>query len=198
MKKLKKLSKNKKPAVIFLYGPVAVGKLTVAKVLSKKLGYKLTHNHQVNDFVEEMFGRGSYTSNSMKEYMRFGVLEHTVMANTNFVTTHCYRHNYVSQTGLTDPQYVRALQKRLVKLGAKFYPIHLKATDKELLRRVNMESRKKFRKLVSKKIMKEYLKVLDFKTLPGLRNNFVVDNTKLSPNKVADVIIKHFKIKLSQ
>ena len=28
-----------------------------------------------------------------------------------------------------------------------------------------------------------------------LKNNFIIDNTKLSPNKVANMIIKHFKLK---
>ena len=195
MKKLKKSSKNKKPAAIFIYGPVAVGKFTVAKILCKKFGFKLAHNHHINDFVEEIFGRGSHTSHSMKEFMRYGVLEHMVKAKINFVTTHCYRHNFVSKTGLTDPIYVKTLEKKLTKLGAKFYPVHLNASDEELLRRVNMSSRKVFRKLTSKKIMREYLKNLDFKTLPGLKNNLVIDNTNLSPKKVSDIIIKHFKIK---
>ena len=70
MKKLKKSSKNKKPIIIFIYGPVAVGKLTVAEVLSKKLGYKLAHNHALNDFVQEVFDRHSYASDYMKDNLR--------------------------------------------------------------------------------------------------------------------------------
>lgn len=38
MKKLEKSSKSKNSVVIFIYGPIAVGKLTVANVLSKSLG----------------------------------------------------------------------------------------------------------------------------------------------------------------
>jgi|GEM_PF-3574071 len=40
----------KKPIVIVLYGPMAVGKLTVAQKLSKKLKMKLSHNHLLNNF----------------------------------------------------------------------------------------------------------------------------------------------------
>jgi deoxyadenosine/deoxycytidine kinase len=67
MKKLKKSLKNKKPTVVFIYGPIAVGKFTVAKMLSKKLGYKLSHNHHINDFIKEVFGGSNYLSDRMKD-----------------------------------------------------------------------------------------------------------------------------------
>jgi RNase adaptor protein for sRNA GlmZ degradation len=111
------------------------------------------------------------------------------------VATHAYSHNFISKTGLSDPEYVETLEKKLTKLGVKFCPVHLKATNQELLRRVNMVSRKEFHKLKNKKIMNKYLKILDFQTSPRLKNNLVIDNTKLLPNKVSDMIIKHFKLK---
>ena len=114
MPKLKK-SLNKKPTVVFIYGPIAVGKLTVAKILSKKLGYRLEHNHNVNDFVNGIFERDSYVSSAMKDQLRYIVLENMVKANMNFVTTHCYAHNFVSSAGLSDPKYVQTLEKKLNK-----------------------------------------------------------------------------------
>ena len=194
MKKLEKSSKNKNPIVIFIYGPIAVGKLTVAEVLSKKLGYKLAHNHALNDFVQEIFDRNSYASHYMKDNLRPYLLEHAVKFKVNLVTTHCYSHNFVSQTGLSDPKYVEALEKTLTKLGAKFYAVHLKASNQELLNRVSMNSRKAFKKLTDKKIMEKLLLENDYQTSPNLKNNFVIDNTNLSPAKVSDMIIKHFEI----
>ena len=194
MKKLKKSSKNKKPVVIFIYGQIAVGKLTVAKILSKKLGYKLTHNHSLNDFVDEVFTRGMNAHNSIIEKIRYDLLENAVKAKINFVTTHCYAHNFVSTTGLSDSKYVETLEKKLTKLGAGFYPIQLKATDEELLRRVNADSRKAFKKLKDKKIMRELTLQHDWQTSPKLKNNLIIDNTNLSPKKVAQMIIKHFKL----
>lgn len=196
MRELKR-SSNKKPTVIFIYGPIAVGKLTVATILSKKLGYKLAHNHALNDFVQEVFDRHSYASDYMKDKLRPYLLENAVKFKVNLVTTHCYSHNFVSKTGLSDPKYVETLEKRLTKIGARFFPVHLKADNEELLRRVNTSSRKRFKKLVSKKIMRELLvkSYKDYKTSPKLRNNFVIDNTNISPKKVSDMIIKHFKLK---
>ena len=52
--------------VVFLYGPPAVGKLTIAQELQKKLGYKLLHNHllisvfdNIFDFHDPEIGRAS-------------------------------------------------------------------------------------------------------------------------------------------
>jgi deoxyadenosine/deoxycytidine kinase len=194
MKKLKK-SSNKKSTVVFIYGPIAVGKLTVATVLSKKLGYKMTHNHALNDLVDELFTYKTPASNLMKERLRYDLLENAVKSKINFVTTHCYDHNFVSTTGLSDIEYVKTLEKKLTKLGAKFLPVHLKASNTELLRRVSMNSRKKFKKLKDKKIMSEYVLKRDWKNSPKLKNNLIIDNTCLSSKKVSDMIIKHFKLK---
>ena len=194
MKKLKRLSKNKKPIVVFIYGPIAVGKLTVAKILSKKLGYKLAHNHHIHDFVAEVFERDSYGSHAMKDQLRYILMENMVKSGMNFIATHAYSHDFVSKAGLSDPMYVKTLAKRLTNIGAKFYPVYLKADSNELLRRVKMGSRKEFKKLTDTKIMKKWILDNDFKSSPKLKNNLIIDNTNLSPQKVSDLIIKHFKI----
>lgn len=41
--------------MIFIYGPPAVGKLTVAEELAKITGYKLFHNHLTQDLAREIY-----------------------------------------------------------------------------------------------------------------------------------------------
>lgn len=195
MKKLKKLLKNKKPVVIFIYGPVAVGKLTVAKILSKRLKYKLAHNHHTNDFVDKVFTRRTFARDDIVERLRSDLLKSAVKAKINLVTTHCYAHNFISTTGLSDPKYLKTLEKKLTKLGANFYAVHLRASPKELLRRLSLDSRKEFKKLRDKKRMHELLSICDWNTSPKLKNNLVIDNTNISAKKVSNIIIKHFKLK---
>jgi len=45
--------------LIFIYGPPAVGKLTVAQELAKITGYKIFHNHLTIDLLEPIFERGT-------------------------------------------------------------------------------------------------------------------------------------------
>src|SRR3989344_796580 len=92
--------------------------------------------------------------------------------------------------GHTDPKYVEDLEKKLTRLGAVFYPIQLKASPKELLRRVGMKSRKEFKKLTDRKIMRALILKHNWRSSPKLKNNFI------SPQKVASMIIKHFKLKV--
>ncbi|HIJ11483.1 TPA: hypothetical protein HA278_05490, partial [Candidatus Woesearchaeota archaeon] len=44
---------------VLIYGPMAVGKLTVAKELVKLTGYKLFHNHLTVDLVGSIFEWGT-------------------------------------------------------------------------------------------------------------------------------------------
>jgi len=194
MQKSKKLSKSKKSVIVFIYGPIAVGKLTVAKILSKKLGYKLSHNHALNDLIDEIFEYGTPASGIMKEALRPQLLEGMARAGINTVVTHTYSHDYVSPTGLADPKYMKILEGKVTKAGAIFCPVHLKAEHEELMRRVGMISRKEFKKLTNKKIMRQHLVKKDWQTSPKLKNNLIIDNTQLSPARVAEIIIRHFKL----
>ena len=45
--------------LILLYGPPAVGKLTIAKELARLTGFKLFHAHLTSDVVEAIFPRGT-------------------------------------------------------------------------------------------------------------------------------------------
>lgn len=45
--------------IVFIYGPVAVGKLTVAREVEKLAGLPLFHNHLVVDAVGAVFPFGS-------------------------------------------------------------------------------------------------------------------------------------------
>src|SRR3989344_4569884 len=191
--RISKKSSSKKPIVIFIYGPMAVGKLTVSKILHKRLGFRLTHNHAINDVVQDLFKHGSSESGNAKLHFRNYLMEEAVKAKISYITTYCYNHDFVYPNGLKEEDFVQNLKKKLEKLGAKFLPIHLKASPEELLKRVSASSRRAFRKLKSKKIMREHLRDLDFSTSPKLKNNLIIDNSNISPSKVADMIIKHFK-----
>jgi len=58
-----------------------------------------------------------------------------------------------------------------------------------------MDSRNEFKKLTDEKIMREIISKKDWQTSPKLKNQLVIDNTKLSSQKVSGMIIKYFKLK---
>jgi len=187
------VSRDHKCTVVVIYGTIAVGKLTVGKLLAKKLGYKLTHNHLINDLVLSVFDRGTIEAGACVEKYRFEFYETAVKAHQNLVITHCYSHEYVSTTGLSDPEYLRTLERKLTKAGARVFFIHLQADKKQLFQRVRAKSRKAFGKLTSVTILKRLLKTLDLNTSAPVKNNLVINNTDLSPGRVVRIIEEYIR-----
>lgn len=53
--------------LIFLYGPPAAGKLTIARALAVITGFAVFHNHLVVDAVESIFPFGSERFTRLRE-----------------------------------------------------------------------------------------------------------------------------------
>ena len=185
---------DQKPNVVILYGPMGVGKLTVAKALSKITGFKVTHNHLINDLVWSVFERRTLEAEKMSEKIRYDFYQTAIKHGKSIIITHAFSHNWVSQTGLSDPDYLKTLGKKLEKSGAKVLFVHLQADTKELMVRVKQESRKEFGKLTKPSILKELSKTRDWETTLELKNNIVINNTNLPAAKVAKMI-QNFLIK---
>ena len=177
-----------KPKVIIIYGAMGVGKLTVAKLLSEKTGYKLSHNHLVNDLLYSLFERNTLEINELAESIRYMVYEKAIQTGKSFILTHTYSHDYVSLTGQTDPEYLRNLQKRITSKGGEAYFIHLQADDKTLLERIAQEDRKKFKKLTDTKIMQELIDTKDFKSSAKVENQLILDSSKLTSQETVEKV----------
>ncbi len=194
MKKLKK-SLNKKPVFVFIYGPIAVGKFTIAKELAKKTGFKNFHNHLIIDLCLGLFGKDDERRSIFRENIYFKMIETLIKLKVSVVITHAFASNFTFNTGMTDPEYVKKTQDIVIKNGGIFYGVQLVCDDKELLRRVKNESRKEFSKLKNVKIAKDLLDKYDHITPAPIKNNLVINNTNLTPKKVADIIIKNCNLK---
>lgn len=195
MQKLKKLQNNKLTFnVVIIYGTVAVGKFTVASELQKLINYKFFHNHQVHDIARDLFDRDTFHLAHLFESMNSLIIKEISEAKINVITTHAYSSESVSKTGLSDPDYMKKIESIIEERAGQACFVHLTADVKEILKRVSGESRINSRKLKSKKILKEVLQKYDWKTVAPVKNNLQIDNTNLSPKKVAQIIIEHFKL----
>src|SRR5260221_674129 len=73
--------------LIFLYGPPAVGKLTIAKLLEQKIGYKLLHNHLIVNPIAEIFPFENQTNRLLVREFRLRIFEEAVKNNINLIAT---------------------------------------------------------------------------------------------------------------
>lgn len=193
MPKLKPSSKNNKPKVIFIYGPIAAGKLTVAREVEKLTGIQLVHNHAIIDFTKEIFPEHeSKPRHALAEKMHFETFKTLLQEGTSFIFTLAYAKSYVSRTGLSDPALVKKLAAIVEKNGGVFCPVQLLPEKKEVLKRVTAASRKEFGKLRDLKIMKMLTDREGMFDHGPFKNNFVIDNTSIPAKKAAQMIVEKF------
>lgn len=179
----------KKGNVVILYGPMAAGKLTVAKLLSNKLGYKLSHNHLINDLAWSIHERDTVEGNRFIEELRLRFFEEVAKSGIDVVTTHAYAHDFVSMTGLSDPEYMKELEAIFEQYGTNAYFIQLKASKQKLLERIDHPSRSEFKKLTDKKVMENMLSNKDFETPAPVKGNITIDNSDLTPEETVSEIL---------
>ncbi|MFA6585554.1 MAG: hypothetical protein WCS86_00105 [Candidatus Paceibacterota bacterium] len=197
---LKKLSKNRKPKfkVVMFYGPVAVGKYTVANEFAKQTKYNFFHNHSVYDLVRGLFERDSFSLAYLYETIFFALFKEIAKAKMNVVVTHAYSSGYISKTGLSDLEYMKKTESIIESAGGIIYFVHLTAEPNVLLKRVTGNSRKKFRKLKDPKIMKKVLKEKRWENYltdsAPVRNNIEINNSNLTPKQVVKKLIEEIGI----
>jgi hypothetical protein len=192
-----KKSQNEKPKFILIYGPIGVGKLTVAGELKKLVSdSSLIHNHMILNLVEELFPRGHKTSYRADLYMKFFniIIQEAAEKKKNIIMTHPYSYSFTYKNGISDTDFIKNLIETFTRKGGLSYPVHLFCNIDENIKRASSKERKVHNKLINKIILREILNREDCITSPDLKNNFKIDVTKINAKKVALIIKDHFKL----
>jgi len=174
--------------LVFLYGPPAVGKLTVARELAKLTGYKLLHNHLAGDLVGSIF---DFNSKPFKNYsikIRLDLLEAAAKENILGII---FTFMYSNPEG---DKFVKDIIKKVKKYNGDVYFVQLFCDENELKKRVGTESRKEYNKVREIKILKKRLNEWNLYHPIPFVENLKIDNTKLTPKKVAQKIKDYYKL----
>lgn len=172
--------------LIFIYGPPAAGKLTVAKELAKVTGYTLFHNHLTRDLVQELYPNDLSEKYELVGTLRLSIFDFLAKHGTNAIFTYVY-------DGPDDDQFVRDVIGRVEGHKGKVLFVELRPVDDVLLSRVDSESRREFRKLTDKNLLAKSLKRLTYSSVP-YENILRIDNSSIEPDEVASVIANHFSL----
>lgn len=174
--------------LIYIYGPPAAGKLTVAKELAKITNYKILHNHLTIDLIEPIFEFGTKPFLKLSSKFRLDLLKAAAKEDVSgIITTVCYAHK-------VNDSSIRRLIKALSPLGVNICFVHLACDMTELEQRVIEPSRNNFGKLTSVKKLRHVLSEWELtKPIPFV-NNLFIDSTNLSAKSTALKIKKHFKL----
>ena len=186
------------PKFVLIVGPQAVGKMTVGQELAKRAGYKLFYNHMTIEMVRLIFDYDKKAYKRMNNKIREIVIKEFSKSNEKgIIFTGCF------DFGNNVDKEMKEVNK-WTKDYDDYYVVELETTLEERLKRNKTENRLKHKE--SKRDLEwsenDLLKSMEkhqMNSNPGqgekLFKNFMkIDNTNLSPEEVADMIIKKFSL----
>ena len=174
--------------LVFIYGPPASGKLTVAKELAKITGYKIFHNHSTIDLVSSVMEFGTDDFWKTNHRIRLQVFEASAKTKINgLIFTFCYAYP-------KDNKFIRDAIKTVRKNGGNALFVHLYCDKQELMKRAKETSRKKFKKIKTRKGIRDITKDHDFYTPIPFAKSLRIDNTGISAMKAARIIADYYKL----
>lgn len=172
--------------LIFLSGPPASGKLTVAEKLSERTGIPLFHNHLSRDLVRDIYGDKLRDNYELVDRIRSDVLDYCSKNNTDLIFTYVYE-------GSDDDANVRNFMKTIENNKGEVLFVELSASRADLISRVDNESRKKFKKLIDPAIMEKITVDPSIYSIPFV-DSLKINTSELTPDQSAKTIVDEFRL----
>jgi hypothetical protein len=168
---------------VFIYGPVASGKLTVATALHALSGLPVFHNHYAVDAALSLFEFGSPGFVRLREDIWLSAFREAVQAGRSFIFT-------FNPEASVPPSFIERAVEVIESGGGRVLFIELTCSDPVVESRIESTSRTAFRKLTS---LAQYRQLRDggafsFSSLPAPAITIATD--RLSPEEAAGRILK--------
>lgn len=128
--------------LLFLHGPPAVGKLTVAREVAARTGWRLFHNHLAVDLVLSVYDFGTPGFVALREEIWLAVFRRALADGLPGLIFTFSPENSVPQRFIDD------LFAEIVAKGGDVIAVEMTASEAELERRMGDASRRERRKLV--------------------------------------------------
>ena len=172
--------------LVMLYGPPAVGKLTVAQALAARTGFRVLHNHLLVDLSHALFGYGTLTSRALTHRLRATCLEAArEAALPGLILTYVYARDR--------DDYILGLCEQAELAGDDVCLVRLTCGVETLEARVADPSRTAFNKLTSVTGLRGKLAELSepFGAVAG-RESLGLRTDEMTPDELAEKIEEHF------
>ena len=181
---------------VLLFGPPAVGKMTVGQHLAGRTGLKLHHNHMSIELAKQFFDWSDDAFKRLVELFRFEIFKEVANSDLpGMIFTFVWAIGPERETA-----YVNRIVNVFAEKGAEIFYVELEADLDERLRRNQTENRL-FHKATkrdiaqSEKMLLKHESEYRFNHHDGefTRPNYLkINNTNLEPGAVAQMIQEHF------
>jgi len=184
--------------LIVIFGPQAVGKMTVGQQLEKITGLKLFHNHMTIELVAHFFSYGNEAGQRLVDLFRKEIFEEVAKSDLEgLIFTYMWNFNEKA-----DWNYLDELCTIFELKGASIYFVELEADVNERIKRNKSPNRLRHKptKRNIEKSKKDLIDSMDNYRLNSKegeikRDNYIrIDNTKLNPEDTAKMIKKKFNL----
>lgn len=172
--------------LVFIYGPPASGKLTIAKELSKLTGFKLFHNHVSIQFIESLFDFGTKPFSRLTDKYRTEMIEEAAKEGVDTIFTFVYGKS------IDDP-LVRRIIRKVNAHDGKVCLVRLQCNRKELERRVGSKACESLGKIATKRLLTNVFERFDLESEVPFQPSLTIDTDTLSPRRAARIIMQHYR-----
>lgn len=181
--------------LIVVCGPQAVGKMTVAESIRDKLKYNLMMNHDSIEVSDKVFGFATPAQKEFNRFFREKAFEIAIKYDVDLIFTYVCAFEMQSEK-----DYLTALANQFISSGGNFYFVELSADISVRLLR-NETPHRMERKPSKKDIIwskanllrdAEHHRLNSEMNEVWFKNHIKIDNSSLSPDEVADIVIEKF------
>ena len=173
--------------LVFIHGPAAAGKLTVAHELSRMTGIRLFHNHLTVDAVSAVFDFGSEPFVLLREQIWLSIFREAAQCNVSLIFTFAPERTVRAS-------FIQDTLDAVESAGGKVLFVKLTCPIEELERRIVSASRTGFGKLRSLELFRELNRsgAFEYPTLPD--SGLSIDTSQTSPTEAAARICAFFSL----
>lgn len=148
--------------VVFMHGPPAAGKYTIAKQLSTLTGLPLFHNHLAVDTAKSLFAFGTPSFNTLRATIWRAVFDEAARMRRSFIFT-------FNPEASVAPELIEQLLQSVRGVGGTLLLVELRCRRETVLQRLSNPSRRAFGKLTDPALYQliEAQHGFDFPPLPA-------------------------------
>jgi hypothetical protein len=170
---------------VYLYGPPAVGKLTVATELQRRTNFRLFHNHLTVNAVRSVFDFDTSGFREVVHRVRLDVFETAARNGIDVIFTNNSVWAVPNGRSLF-AAFARQARERVESAGGRVIFVQLSAPSEVLEARVGAPSRRDHGKLLEPARLREML--LLHHPEPLHPDDVVIDTSTISPEEAAATI----------